>query len=228
MRLLRMVLAFAAWPFAFALSLAFADAVRMASSDPSASFPAELLALLGGMVAQLLVWAVLPKPVRAYVLGHELTHAVCALLFGAKVGRLKVSDRGGSVGVSKSNVWITLSPYFVPFYTVVVVLAALVTRCFVSPLPWPCAWTAAVGFTWAFHVCFTLRSLGQYQSDVAEYGRVFSWTFIWVFNLAGMLLWLACTTSASIGGIASAVWSHSVDAYVWIYESVRALPFLSK
>src|SRR5437016_6156471 len=66
----------------------------------------------------LLVFCFLPKPVRTYVLGHELTHALWALLMGARVSGLKVGKAGGQVQTSKTNWAITLAPYFFPFYAV--------------------------------------------------------------------------------------------------------------
>ena len=66
----------------------------------------------------LLVFVFLPKPIRTYVLGHELTHAIWALLMGARVSGLTVRKAGGQVRTSKTNWAITLAPYFFPFYAV--------------------------------------------------------------------------------------------------------------
>ena len=101
-----------------------------------------------------------------YVLGHELTHALSGMLFGAKASRLKVTDKGGSVNLTKTNFIITLAPYFFPFYTFVVGIAALIVLIFVRPLPLIPLWVALVGFTWAFHLLFTLDSLSQRQPDI--------------------------------------------------------------
>src|SRR6266436_991114 len=46
------------------------------------------------------------RPIRTYVFGHELSHAVAAWMSGADVKRFHVSKKGGSVSVSKSNVFI--------------------------------------------------------------------------------------------------------------------------
>ncbi|MCQ2392330.1 MAG: hypothetical protein MJ240_12985 [Kiritimatiellae bacterium] len=215
MGFLRFLLAVAALPSAVALVPVFVDVFRAVATKGDA---APLFALGGGFALFLAVWAVCPaKPVRVYILGHELTHAVWGLLFGAKVSNLKVSLNGGSVMLTKSNVLITLAPYFFPFYTMLVVLAALVTRLFVSPLPCPVAWLFAVGFTWCFHLCFTLKSLAQRQPDVVEYGHLFSWVFIWCFNVFGVVLWLWATTEIS----ADFVWSslvthlHAVHLTLW-------------
>lgn len=220
------LLAIALLPCVWAISRAFLDVFLLIPAAEGAVVPAELLSMLGGLAAFLVVWVALPAPVRLYVLGHELTHAVWGLAFGAKVSNLKVGVSGGSVSLSKSNVWITLAPYFFPFWTILVVAAALVTRCFVSPLPCPCAWLFAVGFTWCFHVCFTIRSLMQTQPDVQEYGHLFSYVLIWIFNVAGVIAWIVCTTEVSWRAAGGCMWARASESYRAVAAVVRT-PFLS-
>ncbi|MCQ2389096.1 MAG: hypothetical protein MJ138_05235 [Kiritimatiellae bacterium] len=231
-RFLRFLAAFFLLPLVWALCRTCVDVFALMPSPETAFFSREALALVCGMAVFLVVWMAAPAPVKAYVFGHELTHALWGLLFGARVSNLRVRENGGSVELSKSNVWITLAPYFFPFYTMVVVAAALATRCFVRPLPWPWAWTFAVGFTWCFHCCFTLKSLAQRQPDVQEYGRFFSWTFIFICNAVGVLAWIACTTELTFGVLGGRLFDRAVSAYsatgTFVVESVRSLPFLQK
>ena len=215
------LLALALLPSVWGVSRAFLDVFLLIPSSAGALFSTEMLSATGGLVAFLAVWVLLPAPVRLYVLGHELTHALWGLAFGARVSNLKVGIKGGSVSLSKSNVWITLAPYFFPFWTILVVVAALVTRCFVSPLPWPCAWLFAVGFTWCFHVCFTIRSLMQAQPDIQEYGHLFSYVLIWLFNVAGVIAWIACTTEVTWRAVGGCLWGRTVAAYCGVWDLVR-------
>ena len=143
-RFLRFVFALAALPFAYALALVFVDAFRLMPLSGSGFLPPGAVWLSAGFMLFLVSWVFLPAPVRLYVLGHELTHALWGLAFGAKPSNLKVGLKGGSVMLTKSNVWITLAPYFFPFWTAIVGLVALVVRCFVTPLPCPGAWLFAV------------------------------------------------------------------------------------
>jgi len=223
---LRFLLALAALPFAWGVARTVPDAFALVSAGDWSS--PDTLAFAGGFALFLIVWFVLPAPVRLYVLGHELTHAVWGLAFGARVSGLRVGRGGGSVLVSKSNVWITLAPYFFPFWTMLVVLAAGLVRIFVSPLPCMPAWFAAVGFTWCFHVCFTLRTLMQTQPDVMEYGRLFSWTFIFTANLLGVLAGLVCVSEATFAAVGTRLGSHVAVAYGTLYGLVRSLPFLPR
>ena len=232
-RFLRFLCAVATLPFACALAFVFVDAFRLMPMSGDALFPPGALCLAAGFILFLVLWIFMPAPVRLYVLGHELTHALCGLLFGARPSNLKVGLKGGSVTLTKTNVWITLSPYFFPFWTAIVGLLALIVRCFVSPLPFTGVWLFAVGFTWCFHVCFTLRAIFQAQPDIQEYGYAFSYVFIWTFNIAGVIAWIVCTSEVTWGAVWTRLAVRSARAYglvgrgfLWIYEFVRSLPFL--
>ena len=233
-RFARFIAAILCFPFVWALSLTFVDSFSLSSGASQGIFSSEAIALFAGMFAFILVWIAMPNPVRLYVLGHELTHAVWGLAFGARVSNLKVGTRGGSVQLTKSNVWITLTPYFFPFWTMVVVGIAILMRAVMHfthsgvPLPVPWLWLFAVGFTWCFHACFTIRSLMQTQPDVQEYGRVFSWTLILICNILGVLAWIVCTTDVSALALLERLWDHTQASYavvvkfcVAVYDIIR-------
>ena len=210
---LRLLLGVALLPACWGTTRVFFKAIA-ASAGAGEWVSAEVLSLLGGILAFTVAWFALSHPVRAYVLGHELTHALWGLLFGARPSDLRVGASGGSVRLTKSNMVITLAPYFFPFYTFVVIVCALVVYAFVRPLPFLPLWLFLVGFTWAFHVLFTLETLGQRQPDVRPYGRVFSWTFIYLVNLAIVLVWLASTTPFSFNELGMAIVEDVTAAYV--------------
>ena len=199
------------------------DAVLAAAEKTGMS--AESLSLLGGVAAFALAWAALSHPVRAYVLGHELTHALWGLLFFARPSDISVGESGGSVRLSKTNMLITLAPYFFPFYTFVVIVCALARAAFLHPLPCLPLWLFLIGFTWAFHVLFTLETLGRRQPDVKAYGRIFSWTFIFLVNVAIVLVWLAATTPLTFAGLGEILLRRVGSAYAgtcaFAWESVR-------
>ena len=161
------------------------------------------------------------EPMRVYVLGHELTHALWGLLFGARVRNLKVSARGGSVQLTKSNLLITLAPYFFPFYTMVLLLAWGVTVCFVKPVPYPFLWLFGVGLTWSFHLCFTIHSLTLEQPDVQEYGRLFSYVVIFVMNLLCVGIWLVCVSDLTWAEAGRLLYARTLDFYVTLYIWLR-------
>ena len=232
-RFLRFSCALAALPFAWALALVFVDAFRIMPMSGDSLFPPGALCLVAGFLLFLVLWIFRIAPMRLYVLGHELTHALCGLCFGAIPKNLRVGLKGGSVELTKSNLLITLSPYFFPFWTAVVGLVALITRAFVAPLPYTNAWLFAVGFTLALHVCFTLRAVLQEQPDLQEYGYVFSYVLIWIFNVVGVIVWIVCTSEVTWAAVWKRLLLRSSNAYqavaqwgVWVYESVRSLSVL--
>ena len=210
---LRFILGLLLLPACWGFSRTFADAVVAGSSG---GVSAEAVSLLGGIAAFALCWASLSHPVKVYVLGHELSHALWGLLFGAMPSKLRVSAAGGSVNLTKSNMLITLAPYFFPFYTFLVIVVALITSAFIRPLPCLPLWMFAVGFTWAFHALFTLETLAQRQPDVKLYGRIFSWVFIFLANVALILLFLASTTSLTFAQLGGFLVHRVIDAYVGV------------
>lgn len=209
----RLVLGILLLPAAWGITRALIDAIVIAAGAEGA-LSVESLSLLGGVAAFALVWAALPHPVRTYVFGHELTHALWGLFFGARPSKIKISANGGSVMLTKENFLITLAPYFFPFYTFLVVIAALVTSAFLRPLPFLPLWLFLIGFTWAFHVLFTLETLTRRQPDVKLYGRVFSWTFIFLANVAIILVWLAAMTSLSFRELGELLLHHLPAPYL--------------
>ena len=216
---LRMLVGIVLLPLCWSFCRVFIDALVCATGAENA-FSVETCSLLGGMGAFALCWATISHPVRTYVLGHELTHALWGLLFGARPSDVRVSGSGGSVRLTKSNVIITLAPYFFPFYTFVVIAVALMTYAFFRPLPVLPLWMFAIGFTWAFHVLFTLETLSHRQPDVRLYGRLFSWSIILLVNISLVLLWLVFTTPFTFEALVSAISDRTLSAYAGVGETI--------
>jgi hypothetical protein len=136
------------------------------------------LAILGGagiyFVMHLLLW----KPIFMHVMGHELTHAFWALLWGGRIKSVQISSAGGQVTLSKTNFFIALAPYFFPFYT-----ALLLPIYFIAAIPYKPWLALGIGFTLMFHLALTLYSLRDHQSDIRDVGWLFSLSFIYFMNL---------------------------------------------
>jgi hypothetical protein len=219
---LRFLIGLALLPLCWGVSRAFLDAILI-SAGATGWLSVEAVSLLGGIAAFAMSWFALSHPVRMYVLGHELTHALWGLLFGARPSDVRVSASGGSVRLTKSNMLITLAPYFFPFYTFLVIIVALVTYAFFRPLPYLPLWLFLIGFTWSFHVLFTLETLGQRQPDVKLYGRIFSWTFIFIANVLFVLVFLAATTSVTFADAGGFFAKRVAGAYVSLFSCAAAL-----
>ena len=139
------------------------------------------------------IWALgQPRPLRAYVFGHELTHAIWVWMWGGQVSKFEVSREGGYIVTDTHNFWIALAPYFYPLYSLVVVLgfgiASLFgdftrvedTFMFMTPVQWL---YLLLGASWAFHLSFTIWMIPKGQTDLTYHGTFFSLVIIYLMNL---------------------------------------------
>jgi hypothetical protein len=168
-------------PAVAALALVFAG--QLLHGAGLGELDVTTLWFLGGFAAWLLLFAIFPRPIRTYVLAHELTHALWGMIMGAKVSKLRVSARGGSVTLDKSNLWITLAPYFFPFYSALALIAYLLVELAWDTSTYLPFWYALFGLTWSFHLSFTVVILMTRQPDIHEHGRLFSYALILCINL---------------------------------------------
>lgn len=202
MRALRFMIGLLLIPGCAAASMALLHMVRDIPSDSHWIVPVPGLALAAGFALWLVLFALLPAGARAYVLAHELTHALWGILFGARVADLRVSRNSGSVRLSKINFLITLAPYFFPLYAVLVVAAYFAASLFLDLRPWRLLWLGLTGFAWGLHFTFTLISLRERQTDIQACGRMFSYGVIYILNIAGIALWIVMVSDLTIGRLA--------------------------
>ncbi len=221
---IRFVTALLLLPLCVAVTRATVEMVFISSASTSPFAPPALALAVGGVL-----WTIgymfLPHPMRAYILAHELTHAVWGMIFGARVSNLDVRPTGGSVRLSKTNTLITLAPYFFPFYTILLVGVRLLLGLFMDPSPYHLVWLFLIGLSWSFHITFTLNSLLIRQPDIVTCGRLFSYVLIYLLNVAGVGLWIVFTTPAPFVSFADALTSHTRSAYtLTVRQARRILP----
>ena len=190
LKLFKLLLGLVLLPVVAAVAMAVWELVRLTGEAGGGLSPLGRWWLLGGFAFWVLLFMVMPRPVRSYVLAHELTHALWAWAMGGRVSGLRVGKNSGHVRVSKTNVWITLAPYFFPLYTVLVLLAYGLLSMFRDLHTYEPFWLALVGLTWSFHLTFTVSLLREHQSDIEEGGRLFSYSVIYLLNLLGLCLWI--------------------------------------
>ncbi len=140
-----------------------------------------------------------PRPLRVYVFGHELTHAVWVWMLGGRVTEFEVSRDGGSILTDTDNVWVALSPYFYPIYSLLVVILYGCASVFydvagtretflgMNPLQWL---FLLLGMTWSFHLSFTCWMIPKGQSDLTSQGTFFSLVFIYLMNVLVLAVFL--------------------------------------
>jgi hypothetical protein len=141
-----------------------------------------------GFATWFIIFCFLPRTMWLYVLGHEFTHALAAMLAGGKVSSFQVSAKGGHVVTDRVNWWITLSPYFVPIYALIW-MALWLSVDFWYPLKaWQPILYFGLGIFWCFHLTFTVSMFHFGQTDITSQGIIFSAVVILLINLIFFLL----------------------------------------
>lgn len=132
-----------------------------------------------------------------YVLGHELTHAAFVILFRGRVTSLHVSLDGGYITTNKTNLLIALSPYFVPFWSIISAIVYTIGRFGFDAGPsWDLAFYALMGVTWTFHLVWTVWMIPRDQPDLRQNGTFLSLVVIYLANLL-VLASLLCLADGS-------------------------------
>ncbi len=182
-----------------------------------------------GFVLWTVLYFSLSRPTRSYVLAHELTHALWAVLCGSRVSEIRVGRDSGHVKMDRTNFLIILAPYIFPFYTVLVLLLYGVLGLFYDLSHYEPFWMGLLGLTWAFHLTFTFSTLKTSQPDIHENGRLFSYTFIFSLNLLGLGVWMALVAdqpgfpglARALSGALRFVYGH---LWAWLLEALAAIP----
>ncbi|MBM3252886.1 MAG: hypothetical protein FJZ16_01370 [Candidatus Omnitrophica bacterium] len=141
-----------------------------------------------GAVSYLILHSLFFKPMRIYIFGHEIMHAIPAWFFGGKLKSFKVSKKGGSVKTTKSNFIIALFPYFLPVYTIVFFIVYLVINIFYNLSGYFHYFIFLIGFSLTFHIVMTVDFLKTKQPDLLETGYLFSLSLIYMVNLCVVVL----------------------------------------
>ena len=144
-----------------------------------------MLLFLGGGGAYALIHFGCYNFSRWYVLGHEVTHAVAALLCGSRVQDISVREESGYVKMDRANAWIVLAPYIVPGYVILTFLCYLVLDLCVDVSPYRPFFIFTVGFFTAFHWIQTVKTLLEADQPDLKLagGKVFSYIIIGLVNL---------------------------------------------
>lgn len=181
-------------PVAWVLTLAILKVFNDGNTGSIWSSP-EIVFFFTGFGLWAVYFLLFKQPIKVYVFGHELTHAIFVVLFGGEVGEFKVDEDSGYILSNKTNVWISLSPYFVPLYTLFSLsLLALIN--WATPVPWiDRILFFSTGITWGFHITFTLSMIRRGQSDLEENGLFFSLVLIYLLNLLQISFLLVIASS---------------------------------
>ncbi len=178
------------------------------------------VAVLGGAGCWLSIYLLLPKPMRLYVLGHELTHALWTWLFGGRVKKFKATAKGGHVVITKTNFLIVLAPYFFPLYAVIVGICFILGHLIWDWTPYLVWFHLLVGAAYAFHVTLTWNALRTRQSDISSQGYFFSAVIVFLGNIMVLLLGIPLMSSGKVPLFRALGW--------WLQETGAVLLWVTK
>jgi len=207
-RPLKFIIGLLGLPVLYASARALADIAGMTRPDSIRDVSFETWSLLGGFLFWIILFIAMKRPIRTYVLGHELTHALWGTMLGARVRKLRVSAKGGSVQLSKTNFLITLAPYFFPFYTFLVLVLYGILLIFFDLSHYRPFWMSMIGLTWGFHVTFTISMLMERQTDILDNGYLFSYVVILLANILVLCLGIVIVGLPTLEDLAASMSGH--------------------
>ena len=203
---INLILKLLKWPLAILMLVMFvpvfkADAVLVKSTF-NASFVMHFIAPMVGMIA---IWFVVPGLNGSHlaIFEHEFTHMLAALLTFHMPKSMKIeADKGGSFGYYGAGNWfITLAPYFVPTFPLLMMIGSLLFGCFDMKIPE--FYIPSLGMMFGYHLISNAMQIHGEQTDFSKAGWIFSvlflptanlisFGFVWAFaakNWAGVASW---------------------------------------
>lgn len=219
MRIFRFIIAVLSAPFLIAASYSIYNEIgKIYSLDSNQQF------FILGAVVYLIIHTILFKPNVVYIFGHELTHALAAFISFGKVKSFKVSKKGGEVKTTKSNLFISLAPYFFPTYTIIVILLWITAKQFWDIRDFISLFLFAVGLTLTFHFVMTVEFLKTKQPDLIKSGYLFSIALIYFINISMAALILNFVfTDFSFKAYINNAYIAGKDMYAWLFRQMFAL-----
>ena len=181
----------------------------------------NLSLLIGGFFAYPVFHIIFFRPVYIYALGHEVVHVLATWLCGGKVTSFNVSQAGGNITTTKNNLFISLSPYFVPIHAICLFLLYWILSRFYDISRFSNEFIALIGFAMGFHLIMTVEVMKTRQPDILKTGYLFSVLFIYVANISIALLVLSfISKDISFVAFAKETFVLSKDIYLNIFSGL--------
>jgi len=219
-KLLKFVIALALVPVVAGEIWTLIDLARSAVS--AGQWPESWAISFGaGVVAWLIIFCFLPRTMWLYVLGHEFTHALAAMLAGGKISSFQVSAKGGHVVTDRVNWWITLAPYFIPLYALIWMGLWLSVDFWYPLKEWQPVLYFGLGALWCFHLTFTVSMFHFGQTDITSQGILFSGVVILLINLIFFLLLFSLLAHDMTMAASGKLFLHRIgQAYLFTWEQI--------
>jgi len=130
----------------------------------------SMLWLLSGFGFFALLFLLFGAPVRTYILEHELSHVLVAVLTGVRVKKLSLRRDRAYVRTERVTPLIALIPFAMPLYTLALGLAYRLAGRWLEHPAAAAASYAVIGMSLSFHLLATAHYLQLEQPDLHRYG----------------------------------------------------------
>lgn len=221
MRFLRNTIAFIAVPAVFAAGYTLAKNFLLSSISSGGKYIPFWIGVLSYITFQVVLY----KPIKTYIFGHEISHAIAGILSGAKIKKFNISESSGSVVLTKDNILITLAPYFFPIYTLAIIIVYVCLGWFMDIKQLYGHYLFLIGFSVSFHIALTVYILSIEQQDLKSYGTFFSYVAILAVNIVvfTLLVALAFEDAISIKNVFFQTYYNIINIYKFIYNGVKEI-----
>jgi len=212
-------------PFSAALLRTLYAAERELGAGTALGMSPASLMFVAGMAFATLFCVAYRNSIRLYIIAHEITHALFGWISGAKVSGVTFAKFGGRAKISKSNMMILLSPYFVPFYAFLLVMIYSPVSLFI-PMPGTVpgrAYVFFIGLAWGHHFWWTVGVLWQLQPDLREYGRFFSVNLVLFANLLALNFLFSLFSPVRTLRLLEIAGRETDAVFVWIWDAAAYL-----
>ena len=194
------------WPIALLMILMFLPALQtdiiLLEHTLTKHFTINFILPMFGSIG---IWFLIPGLHGSHlaIFEHEFTHMLAALLTFHRPKSMSIDPgKGGSFGYyGEGNWFITLAPYFVPTFPLLLVLFSLI--CIWLHYPLPHLFMPTLGVLFGYHLVSNAAQIHPGQTDFSKAGWLFTLTFlptanlltvgfIWAFafnNLTGVTRW---------------------------------------
>jgi len=208
------------------LPVAIGTAKAFGSAISDISFLNGVLHLLErGVLIYVLFHVLVLRPVYIYVLAHEFVHVIATWICGGKIVSFNVRPSGGNVVTSKTNLFIELSPYFVPLYTIIVgMIFAVIRATGKGPVFMSEILLFLIGITLALHLVMTAEALRVQQPDIMKSGVIFSYALIFIGNLIVVIgVFSIIFADVNFMDFIRNAYSSSMEIYRAVYAKILIL-----
>jgi len=201
-------------PVAFGISIAFYKNLILIKE-----LSGSLNSFLWGVASYTFLHVLFYKPTYLYVLGHEAVHAGVSWVMGGKIKSFKASSEGGSVGTTKTNTVVELSPYFVPIYAIIIAIVYFLVAASYNVNHK--VFIFLIGFALAFHMISTIEVMKVRQPDIVKSGYFFSIVLVYALNIAVIsLIFSLKFPSFSEKKFFIDTWLYSKSVYIGIVKQL--------